>query len=141
MVSTCAQLDCMDCGTLMMSSHPATEQSTRTQKFILQWIPMMEASSWWWSLRQQPQGHKIIRDLLHQMLSALAVLQGANITHRYLCLHHLQAHHDTCKGLSTHTILDSVSGHVLHPPGFFCEQVEVTQMSRARLFTFAHDKC
>ena len=109
---------------------------------------MMEASSWWWSLRQQPQGQEIIRDLLRQMLSALAVLQGANITHRYLYLHHLQAHHDTCKGLSTQTAQDSVSGHVLHPPGFFCEQVEVfceqvevTQMSRARLFTFCHDKC
>ena len=44
---------------------------------------MMEASPWWWSLRQQPQGQEIIRDLLRQMLTALAVLQAANITHRY----------------------------------------------------------
>ena len=44
---------------------------------------MMEASPWWWSLRWQPQGQEIIRDLLRQMLSALAVLQAANITHRY----------------------------------------------------------
>lgn len=48
----------------------------------LQWVPMMEASGWWWSLRQQPQAHQVLRDLLHQMLSALAVLQQANITHR-----------------------------------------------------------
>ncbi len=47
---------------------------------------MMEASPWWWSLRQQPQSQEVIRDLLRQMLSALALLQAANITHRYLCL-------------------------------------------------------
>jgi len=51
--------------------------------FLLQWIPMMEASPWWWSLRRQPKSQEIIRDLLRQMLSALAVLQAANITHRY----------------------------------------------------------
>lgn len=90
-------------------------------KFVLQWIPMMEASPWWWSLRWQPQGQEVIRDLLRQMLSALAVLQAANITHRYLYLPHVKAHHDTCKGPSKHTqnALDSVSGHVLQPPGFF----------------------
>lgn len=49
---------------------------------------MMEASPWWWSLRQQPHGQEVMRDLLHQMLSALAVLQQANVTHRYACTQH-----------------------------------------------------
>ena len=57
---------------------------------------MMEASPWWWSLREQPNGDEVIRDLLHQLLSALAVLQQANITHRYQavpCLLSSQIHH------------------------------------------------
>ncbi len=47
------------------------------------------------------------------------------ITHRYLRLHHFQAHHDICKGPSMHTqtALDSVSGHVLQPPGFFWDKI------------------
>ena len=42
------------------------------------------------------------------------------ISHRYLCMHHLLAHHDTCKRPSMHTqtAFDSKSGHVLHSPGF-----------------------
>ena len=49
----------------------------------MQYMAIMEASPWWWALRRGPQGQHIIRDLLRQMLSALAVLQAANITHRY----------------------------------------------------------
>ncbi|DBA74684.1 TPA: hypothetical protein ACH3X2_009349 [Trebouxia sp. C0005] len=56
--------------------------SAVSHKFILQWTPMVEASPWWWSLRQQPQSQEVVRDLLRQMLSALALLQAANITHR-----------------------------------------------------------
>lgn len=48
----------------------------------MQWLPIMEGSPWWWALRQHPLAHHILRDLLHQMLSALAALQQANITHR-----------------------------------------------------------
>ena len=48
----------------------------------MQWVPIMEASPWWWSLRQQPEGEEVMRDLLRQLLSALAALQQANITHR-----------------------------------------------------------
>lgn len=49
----------------------------------MQYMAIMEASPWWWALRRGPQGQHIIQDLLRQMLSALAVLQAANITHRY----------------------------------------------------------
>ncbi|KAL0037567.1 hypothetical protein WJX77_002920 [Trebouxia sp. C0004] len=61
-----------------------SRQTSQDQAEDSQWIPMMEASPWWWSLRRQPQGQEVIRDLLRQMLSALAVLQAANITHRDL---------------------------------------------------------
>ncbi|KAL0028700.1 hypothetical protein WJX79_000503 [Trebouxia sp. C0005] len=69
-----------DEGTSLHSLMQASQDQAQAQDS--QWTPMVEASPWWWSLRQQPQSQEVVRDLLRQMLSALALLQAANITHR-----------------------------------------------------------
>ncbi|CAD7695660.1 unnamed protein product [Ostreobium quekettii] len=45
-------------------------------------LNIVRPSTWWRSMRQTPHGEEIIKDVLRQLLEALKVVHGANVTHR-----------------------------------------------------------